>query len=110
MTDDTTKGKPPEQTEHKPANTSTRDTASETIETSMDPTDMVGNDHVRDVSTAYVAFQSGDYARAAALDERSGGSADDPVDVGRALALDPAIPITGAILALVWVSVALSVL
>ena len=69
-----------------------------------------GADDPAELSAAYIAFEGGDYAYAATLVEETPTTTDDPVDVRRALSLDPAIPITGAALAVIWVVITFSVL
>ena len=61
-------------------------------------------------SPAYLAFSDGDYALAAELLDGGASDASDPIDVERALTLDLAIPITGLVLAIIWLSVALNVI
>ena len=60
-------------------------------------------------SPAYEAFQRGDYAAAAALLSSSDTSGD-PIDLPRALALDPAQPVTAIVLAIIWISLVVTVL
>lgn len=67
-------------------------------------------DETPEPSKAYAAFAAGNYPLAAALIEDGATSSEDPIDVAEALTLDPAIPITGTILGLIWASVALSVI
>lgn len=60
-------------------------------------------------SPAYRAFVRGDYAHAVELIDPTRSDGEDPIDLERALALDPAIPMTGLVLAIIWVSIALQV-